>query len=497
MPVHKSSTIEITPILLSYTAALRGLQPRQPTEFFTYCALGDVQPSELICLAACNPEGQICGFIENMAEQVRAQHMAAQRNVKNIIFLHGGVNEAMNYTNLPVLDYLVYVGDKKQLDEKTRATLFALAQKHTKPNGLLCLQYKAYEKPQDNLAFLVNELSPHMNDEQKLEFLNELLALSPAYFTANPSQKSALEKAKTSNQPDEFFKTVLAEGKAHSGSFEVMAGLLPREFSFVGDANPPANFMALSTANSAQPIIEACTEHLLYEQIKDFAAQNTVRSDVWVRKPAEMLPDAAQRFGYFTFGTNRNINEIEKRVQIGDQILDLGQQPYTDILHYMNQMPLGIGDFLGSPQGKALPPTEVAAAFHLLVAVGIAQPMRGRYFQLKKPDIDKPKWGNAFNTYLNSFTFNSTNIAVASEITGAPIKLSLLEAMILQALVLAGMEKTVAMVKPEIERLANDPILSKELPHIPADNPEALPLLIANTINAEAVRWFGYGILAN
>ncbi len=289
-------SFDLSPVRLSYVAALRGVLPRKPEGSAIFAQTGDFDPFDLLCLAASNPSCSFYGLIQDTEAHAKAKKMVAASHVGNIAF----VNSA---DQIPAgLDYLCDIQTHRKPLETD--AIYALAESRLKPSGLFCCRYKAYENPDEALQFLIEEYTPDLADDQALGFLDDIQALGTQYFTDHPIALASLEKARAARDPSAFFTSCLPDNTSSSisGTFEVMKGLLPRGFSFAGDADVPANYLQLSVPTAAHDTLDKCREHLFYEPIKDFAAGRLIRNDVWVRQPVQQTQNQPDLFGYFTFG---------------------------------------------------------------------------------------------------------------------------------------------------------------------------------------------------
>ena len=485
------------PVQLSYAAAaLRGVKPRAPGTPFAYAQLGCVDALALICLAASNPEGKFFGVMGSTLDAGKAQQTATSRQATNVTFLSGTPSQMLAATSLPPLDYLAYDETAQPLTAPERDALFALAERQMKPSGLFAYHYRAYANADENLRFLVAEFAPEMNVAQAQEFLYELQALGPDYFASHPIARTALERAIAGAVPDDFFLACDAEGATESGTFTAMSGLLPRGFAFVGEADLGANYLELATPPSAHAILEGCRNHLLYEPIKDFARQRLERSDIWCRLPAERSENPAELFGGFTYGIIVPTEQVPTHIKTQGAPIDLHQPPFAGLIALMSSMPVGIGDFLNHPNGQDVTPEDAIGAMQVLVAAGVAQPMRGRYPGQRSADLAKPQWAAAFNRYLDDAPITSAQVMLASPVVGSAVSLSARDALVMQALNRVGMENSAGIVQPELQRIARDPTLAAQISEAADPSDEAVDAMIKEVINQSLIRWYGYGLLA-
>lgn len=483
---------DLSPVRLSYVGALRGLKPKAPDEAFTYAQLGNFDAEALICMAASNPQGSFCGVSPKPQLAAYARQIAASRKIGNIVFVE-------STDQLPArLDFLCAEYTDRQPTEAERDLIFSLAASRLVSGGLFCFRYRAYDNPDQILQFLVDEYASEFSLEQSIEFLNEIKALGTSYFTDHPIARAALDKAMTTQMPDSFFEACSGkDGDVKSGTFETMAGLLPREFSFVGDADYGANYIELAAPAAAHQALDKCRDHLLYEPIKDFALQRMIRNDVWVKRPVEQTFDNAELYNSFTFGITTPKDQVPGSIPTQSGTVHLTTPLFMRLIDLMTTMPTGIGDFLNHPAGRGMNPDEVVAAINALVACGIAQPMRGRYEGRKNADMMKPVWSNSFNAHLNTSEISEPVVRLASAVTGSTVTLSAREALVLQAVNRVGLSLCAGALQPALKQLlVKNPSLATQIMEAADPTDEVVHKIIVSVLTNGMPRWYAYGLLA-
>ncbi|HAX91252.1 MAG TPA: hypothetical protein DCY07_03465, partial [Rhodospirillaceae bacterium] len=446
-------SFDLSPVRLSYVAALRSVLPKKPSDDFCYAQTGAFDLDALLCLAASNPQGTFFAVAKD-ADKTAAQ----TRGVSNITFVS---SPDLLPTNL---DYLVCEQTDALPSPTEREALFSLAKKHLSAGGLLAYRYRAYQSADDALRFLVAEFAPEMSAPQALDFLTEIKALGALYFADHPIARDALDKAIAEKNPTLFFDSCGNYKDSASGAFAAMEGLLPRDFSFAGDADIGTNYLELSAPNAAHETLGKCREHLLYEPIKDFALQRLIRNDIWVKRPAEQTVDPAELFGHFTFGITTAKDRVPSTLATKGGSISFQTPLFTRLIEIMTTLPMGIGDFLAHPAGYGMDPAEVVAAIHVLVACGIASPMRARYEGKVSANTARPTWATSFNEYLSAATIAEPTVRLASSIVGGAVTLCVRDALVLQAIRRVGLSNSAGALLPELEQLVQkNPALAAQI----------------------------------
>ncbi len=493
--------IDLSPVSLSYIAALRGVKPRAPETPFAYARFACKDIHGLVCLAASNPEGRFVGVVGNVGEVAKAESIARARHVKNVsfmaelAFLQLG-QQPIGTTPLPQLDFIVIDESAEALNKEIRDSLFAIAKKYMKPSGLMAYSYQAYANHDEILRFLVGEFAPEMDSAQAKEFLGELKDLGSLYFSEHTIAQAALDKAIANGDPEAFFSTCDQGAKAQSGTFDAMAVLMPLGFSFAGSADIGANYMELTTPESAHETLAKCQNHLLYEVIKDFAASRLVRHDLWCFMPAEPTANPVELFGNFTFGLVALRDRLPESVTVHGKTIDLRHPVMAKMLEVMATLPMGIGDFLAHPLGNGVSAEEAIGALHTLVAVGVARPMRGHYLSKGKTALDQLKWATEFNKYLNDMPITETQVVLASQIVGGAVTVPARDALVMQAINRAGLADSVDALLIELMRVSNDPALASKIMDTADPTAESAHNMVQDVVNQSLLRWTAYGLLA-
>lgn len=482
---------DLSPIRLSYAAALRHVKPLNPQDGFSYAQVGVFTPLNFMALAASNPQGKFYALISNDTLLKKAQKVATERQVTNATFISSTDELPMNLT------YLCYENITTSPSEEE--SIFDLAEKHLAPSGLLCYRYHAYNNHDDCLRFLVEEYAPELSDEQALEFLSELKILGTTYFSKNLIAQNALNNAIDAKDPSLFFTTCIPNDDTSiaSGTFEVMKNLLERSFSFAGSADIAANYIQLAAPAETHDTLEKCKGHLLYEIIKDFTIDEPIRSDIWVKQPVTQTDDLAELYGFFTYGIMQPRDRVPQSLSTNGTSIPLTSPLFTRLIDLMCTLPMTIGDFLQHPSGEGMDPDEVIAAVQVLVACGLAKPMRTHYEGKISADVEAPKWSNTFNDYLTHLAISEPTVLLASPIVGSPLTIPARDAMVMQALHRVGMRNCAGVLLPEIETLIkNNPALAAQILDAADPSDETIRNILTTTITRSMTSWYAYGLLA-
>lgn len=486
---HFSTTTDIVPVRLSYVAALRGLAPKGKDIPFAYAQMGLNDTEAFVCLAASNPEGLFYAVVQREADATAGQNLAATRKVENAFFV-------TDIKALPKLDFLVCDTINNQSQQYSRAELAGFASALIQPNGLMVYRYKAHENMDEVLRFLVNECAPELNEETSREFLHEIKALGTKYFAEHSIARASLDGAIEANNPKLFFDTCKAGNKHRSGTFDVMADFFPRGFIYVGDANISSNYLEVSVPAEAQELLLQCQDNLLYETIKDFVMQRSTRCDIWCRTPIKQTENIVALYSNFTFGITMPRDKVPNEVAVNGKIINLRFAPFPGLIDLISLMPVSIGDFMQSDAGKMVSPVDAVGAVQVLVASGIATPMRSYYQGQDQADLSHPKWATGFNSYMNETPVTKSTVLLASPVVGGAVSVSARDALVIQALNRVGMVDSIAALLPELMRISADPALASQISDVAEPTVESAHNMINEVVTRSMIKWYAYGLLA-
>lgn len=494
MQVHT----HLSPISLSYVAALRGVKPRRPGDAFFYAACNVQQPETVIGLAASNPEGTFFVLTGDQEIADNARAVAQDRGVRNVTVLTGSLQEINRRLGageelLPPLHYLCCDESDVTLTASERAALFDLAAHHLLPGGLLGYGYQVAPTLKDVLKFLVREFAPEMNAQQALDMLIELKKLGTTLWQNDPALAAQLDNAIAKNMPDAFF-TLFEEGVATSRTFDTMVALRPRSLAYAGDSHIPANYIELSVSPEAQEVVIKCRDNHLYECIKDLAIGRHVRTDIWCKQPAVFSQSPAELFGGFAYGILPHV-KVPTAYEAKGKVIDLTTPLYAKLLGLMATMPIGIGDFMAHADGTGFEPGQIVEALTVLVACGLVHPMRGVREGLRVSSVAQPRFMGQFNQHLSQTILQGGRQVMASAVLGDVISISPRDALVMQALDRAGLANSISALLPELERLSTNPAVAAQVSDLTTPDEQSARRMIESVVTESIATWYAFGLL--
>lgn len=491
----------ISPVSLSYVAALRGVKPRRPGQPFTYLVVDCQNPEWLVALAASNPDGQFYGLSSQASLCAKGEDLARERLADNVKFVCATARQAADRLEqdcswLPQVSYLCCnetVGNES-VSATDRTALFDLAAKLVMPGGIFTTTYRTSDDEEGLLRFVVKELAPEMNAQQAIEFLDEIKKLGSAYFAKHIDHAMKLASAASHKMPDEFF-SAFDQGESTSATFDTFLAMGARGFAYAGDGHISSNYLELSLPPEAQPIVLSCISHPLYEPLKDFSMNRLVRSDIWCRQPVVTTSNPAELFSGFSFGVPASRESIPSSIAAVGKTIQIDSPIYCKVLDLMTLLPISVGDFLAHPTGQNHTAQEALEAIQILVACGIAMPMRGQNTPAKFSALEQPRLCGNHNRYLDQTAINDASLYFASTVLGDACEISARDALVMQALDRVGLVKSISALLPELQRIANNPRLAAQIMDVAVPTEETARQMIESTLNQSIIRWYAYGIL--
>jgi hypothetical protein len=489
-----------SPVSLRYIAALRGKKPKPTGAEFTYAEVACTDPEALICLAASNPEGRFYGFVADEAARRAGEILAINRGIFNAVFIAATPSQILarlaNGSSLPpMLDYLCCDQSAGALPADEKQALYDLAEKRLNAGGMFTTSYRPYDSEDGALRFLVRELVPEMTDDQKQELLTELKRLGTTYLSTHAEVSAKLTDAIIKGAPASFFDTY-SDAPAPSGTFDVTVAMRSRGLAYAGDANLTSNYVELAVPREAQDLVVKCRDHILYEQIKDLALNRSVRSDIWVKLPVEQSAVPAELFGGFAYGITLPRDQVPTTFKAQGKDIDLSGSLYVKLIDLMSTLPMGIGDFLAHPSGQNEQPEKIIEALQILVACGIASPMRGlRAANSNTSSIAQPRLVGSFNSYLDKTDLSDKEVWFSSSVMGCGVAVPARDAFVMQALNRAGLTNSVSALMPELRRIANTPS-AKTIFKSADPTAEIAQELIRDVVGKSLPQWYAYALLS-
>ncbi len=456
VPYPRQFTPQIAPPQLRLVAALNGIAS-PPEDDFDYCDLGCGSGDTLVLLAAANPNARFVGVDFNAVHVAKAKALASRARVANVTVLESSFDELAR-EDLPKLDFIVAHGVLSWIGGDTAETVLAFAQARLKPGGLLYVSYDAQPgwAAVEPLRRLMLDHTAGMKSSSMeraragVAYAQRLADAGAAYFAGNPTAKSMLALMRTgglayvvheyfnANLRPLYFADVARAMAAHDLAF---VGQLPLHENVPDFAMPPA----------ARKLAATTHDRVALEMLKDFAANQLFRSDVYVKgRAARSETEMRLYFEQVPFGLMVPAPAVKREVKLPLVTIDYRSPVYDAVLGRLEEGPASAIELSEHPALGQLGATRIGDCLRNLVFGGQVVPMR----RLAATVTDAPATLRLpFNEVaIDEALAADGPLALASPATGTGLHVSLLETLALRLLTGVPKERHAAWLRDFVEK---------------------------------------------
>lgn len=406
----------LSPTGLRYVSAIRGYVPAFE-ESYTYCMLSCGDGEVLMALAASNPEGTFFGFDADAAHVQTATDRATKLGVTNVQFGHAdalALAKAIKSGELPTpgFDFVVLNLIGQDLAPQEIGTMMDLANTTLVAGGILYMAYDIYQPltPEAPLATLAQQTGSD-------KLLADLPKIGASYFEGNKGTLTELESALQSASPANFLAKYQQSGMK-SNTEEAMTTAQAAGLAYLGGAKVKANYLEFSAPQTAHEPLLKYHGQPLYETLKDFATNTSVRHDAWCKPGLTNSDNLAARFGQFTFAVTSPTSYIDPQYKYFDKKIDFSTPLFTRLINALATMPMSIGDLAQHPDIEGASAEDILSGVMMLVATGIAEPTRTQLFA--HGDASQVKLSGSYNQRLRDETITGSAYLAAPGL-GRPV----------------------------------------------------------------------------
>jgi SAM-dependent methyltransferase len=347
----------MAPVWLNYVAARNGFAPRPLDPGFTYLDLGCGLALTATTLAACYPQGRFVGIDINPAHIGPATARARAAGIANLELIEGDF-AALPDGRVPPLDFAVLHGFYSWVGPKVRRQAVDFLARKVKPGGLVLASYNAQPgwasvAPLRELmrAFVASVQGSALEKAVAARrWLAELDADRVGFLKNHPLARREIETLQNQNLQyivHEYFHRDW--GLFYVG--EVAADFARAGLAFAGSLPSGLNDPRIALPETMREVA-ANGSRLAFEQLKDFANDERLRIDVYVRSAEAPLLGALRASAYagLAFGTIQPEPDPEIDIEVGARTLriDHRAQPGTRALfEALAARPMNDGELLG------------------------------------------------------------------------------------------------------------------------------------------------------
>jgi SAM-dependent methyltransferase len=294
---------EITPIWLATTCLLLGQRPPDLTRPFRYADLGCGHGFTALVIAATYPDAEVWGFDFNPAHVEWATRLAADAGLANAHFAEASFADlaARPEAALPSFDFMASHGVLSWVSPENRRLLLDVIRQRLRPGGLAYVSYNvttgwAAMVPLRRLMCMLEEANPARTDlaaPAVLDFIERMRTAGALFFQANPTIESRLEDIR--KQDARYIAHEYLNRDWHPLMFaEVAEGMADAKCGYVGSATLSENIDALAAPATMGPLLTETADRVLHETLRDFAAAQAFRRDLY-RRGLSQMPASEQQ----------------------------------------------------------------------------------------------------------------------------------------------------------------------------------------------------------
>lgn len=286
---------EIAPHRVSLALLQAGFAP---PEIDTACELGFGQGVSIVVHGTAG--ATVWWGNDFMPGQVANAQRLARAGGAPVTLLEDAFVDLAGRSDLPMFDFVALHGVWSWVSAANRAAIVELLRRRLKPGGVVYVSYNvragwgALAMVQHLLKqFIDRQTPPAMVIPAKidagLEFIERMLATSPAYAVANPQLAVSLNSLKTMSRHYLAHEFLHADCRAFDFA-EVAGDLTEAKLSFVGSANLLDAMPALGLTPHQAAFLDAIDDPVLRQTSRDVMVNQMFRRDIFVRGPQALAP---------------------------------------------------------------------------------------------------------------------------------------------------------------------------------------------------------------
>jgi SAM-dependent methyltransferase len=283
---------EITPIWLATTCLLLGQRSPDLTRPFRYADLGCGHGFTALVVAAAHPHAEVWGFDFNPAHVEWASRLAEAAGLANAHFVETSFADlaARAEATLPPFDFMVAHGVVSWISAENRRLMLDVIRQRLRPGGLAYVSYNVTTGwsailPLRQLMWMLADANPARTDlaaAGTLDFIDRMRQAGALFFQGNPRVDSRLEDIR--RQDPRYIAHEYLNRDWHPLMFAEMAEAMQEtRCQFIGSATLNENVDALAAPEAMLPLLGEAGDQVLRETLRDFAAAQSFRRDIYRR----------------------------------------------------------------------------------------------------------------------------------------------------------------------------------------------------------------------
>ena len=376
---------EITPVWLATSCLLLGQRAPDLTRPFRYADLGCGHGFTDLVIAAAHPEAEIWGFDFNPSHVEWATRLAEAAGLTNVHFVETSFADvaARAQTTLPQFDFMISHGVASWISPQNRKLMLDVIRQRLRPGGIAHVSYNvstgwAAMVPVRRLMCMLTDTSSARTDAagvEALDFIDRMRQSGALFFQGNPRVDSRLDDLR--RQDPRYVAHEYLNRDWHPLMFaDIAEEMYEARCAFIGSATLTDNVDALSGPESMVPLLSQAHDRVLRETLRDFAAAQSFRRDIYRRGLAPIA--AAEHLGLLDELAIAPLGQtvpdpISFTTPIG--IVTGRPEVYRPLFEMLMNGVQSIRRIRESPPFAGRPLGELLQAISLMVAGGYAHPV--------------------------------------------------------------------------------------------------------------------------
>lgn len=282
---------EQSPTYLNACLVMQRVAPPS-IEKFTYCELGFGQGLTSLILAATHPQGDFYACDFNPVHVLAAASIRDEAQLPNLTLLENSFGElAQGAIELPMFDYITMHGIISWISDETRAQIVQFLTRYLKPGGVVQVSYNAMPGLAQVLPLqrLLMRGAARGGDAwtHASELAKKLADIDAMHFKRNPD---SLARVRNFANLDERYLVheYLHEKWTPFYFADIARELADAKLSYAGGARFAHMAPVAWLSGEQRQLLDSVTDPIEAEELSDYCANRTFRSDIFVRGKAPL-----------------------------------------------------------------------------------------------------------------------------------------------------------------------------------------------------------------
>ena len=330
---------DLSPIHLSFIAAINNCNPPDINNDFTYCELGCGCGKTTNTIAATHQNAQCVGIDFNEKHIQIAKKESY--NLKNIQFINKTFSQSLD-EDLPQFDFIVMHGVWSWVTKSVRADIMKFVEKFLKPKGLFYISYNAMPgwaqmQPFAKMMSLYAEnIEGSLEEKAKsaLLYLSYLRTNKSDFFETSPNAQmylNLLENSDTRYVIHELFNEILAP----EYFCDVNAEMQKIQLEFIGDCVAINNY-TFNLPKAFQELLETTNDRIKIETNKSIIRNDKFRKDLYCKNPNKnSLNNTLKYLENFLF--YNKYKQFSLETKFNGYSIELSDEPYSQIFQILSE----------------------------------------------------------------------------------------------------------------------------------------------------------------